>query len=483
MAPCRKKSTSVGRRYKKGTHGKAKEYDYIQDRPTREIGHCNNYTGRAGKALKEMPSTLSTVDTSAPVASTEASAPVASTEAASLGVSSSMFSHQPVDFSKNSSNQPLNFDAYAVNKYGKQRSLPATRKAQQRDVSKITTVINSIGDDRQRALALHKALIHPSTRSVASLAVRKTDGTDTDVANFNTSQIGKVLSRVRPGNGNGNYNKDVAAFSQSLLVGIAPSPAATKTPSKRQQVRSLGLPWGTGWRILKKSMVIRQQAKTDKTIKLAKVRQRKGSTRVTARIIAMVHDFIHKHEFVVDSPIMHDTLKVFDATTGKKTKVLAKLLLQISIRELHNDLVAAAERGDLPELLDSNGRMIISDTRLRSILPPQLRRATQRHKQMCGCEVCLVPRSHQQSLNAFRCRHIRTLQRKADDEFNPRRKQQKKTSVILTKVWCSQKATPGMKNHITPSWRSFVLLSKAVTTTNGVVFFVAARPVQPSQFH
>ena len=53
----------------------------------------------------------------------------------------------------------------------------------------------------------------------------------------------------------------------------------------------------------------------------------------------------------------------------------------------YNDLVEAATEGEMKQLLDKDGKMIVSDTKLQSILPPQLRQATQRHKQMCGCEL------------------------------------------------------------------------------------------------
>jgi hypothetical protein len=55
------------------------------------------------------------------------------------------------------------------------------------------------------------------------------------------------------------------------------------------------------------------------------------------------------------------------------------------------------------------GSCIISDTMLRSLLPPELKPATNRHKQMCGCGNCLTFRSVHGSLNAFRDRHLKSL--------------------------------------------------------------------------
>jgi hypothetical protein len=106
-------------------------------------------------------------------------------------------------------------------------------------------------------------------------------------------------------------------------------------------------------------------------IQLRKVPKRKSALKITREVIATVQCWITEHLMVVDSPISNDTLLIFDETTGKKTKRVGKLLLQIPVRELHNDLVAAAEKGELPGVLDANGRITISDTSLRNILPPQ----------------------------------------------------------------------------------------------------------------
>ena len=84
-------------------------------------------------------------------------------------------------------------------------------------------------------------------------------------------------------------------------------------------------------------------------------------------------------------------------------------MLEIPVRELHNDLVEAANNGDLPEAVDRQGRIIVSDTKLRAILPPELRRATKQHKQMCGCETCYTIKWLHSSLVCFRSRIVATL--------------------------------------------------------------------------
>ena len=74
---------------------------------------------------------------------------------------------------------------------------------------------------------------------------------------------------------------------------------------------------------------------------------------------------------------------------------VSKLLLQISIRELHNDMLLPPDEGGFKEARDETGNVRISDTALRALLPEQARKMTPRHKQMCGCEVCIQIRHHQ----------------------------------------------------------------------------------------
>ena len=52
--------------------------------------------------------------------------------------------------------------------------------------------------------------------------------------------------------------------------------------------------------------------------------------------------------------------------------LVPKLLLQVSVRELHNSLVSDPNDGGLKDARDEYGKSIISDSTLRSLLPPQL---------------------------------------------------------------------------------------------------------------
>jgi hypothetical protein len=67
-----------------------------------------------------------------------------------------------------------------------------------------------------------------------------------------------------------------------------------------------------------------------------------------------------------------------------------KLLLEITVCELHCLMVAKAEVGGLAAAQDDSNQKIISNTMQQKIIKkdlPQVKKATDWHKHMCGCEV------------------------------------------------------------------------------------------------
>ena len=54
-----------------------------------------------------------------------------------------------------------------------------------------------------------------------------------------------------------------------------------------------------------------------------------------------------------------------------------KMLMEISVKYLHNDMIKPFDNGGLDILLDSvTHKLLISDTTLRSFIPPQVRKMT-----------------------------------------------------------------------------------------------------------
>ena len=83
------------------------------------------------------------------------------------------------------------------------------------------------------------------------------------------------------------------------------------------------------------------------------------------------------------------------------------MLLQISVHELHNNLIDTVENGGLECARNSEGKVVVSDTALRYLLPPQLKPMTPLYKQTYSCEMFLLASSMQQSLNAWHLCFVR----------------------------------------------------------------------------
>ena len=88
-----------------------------------------------------------------------------------------------------------------------------------------------------------------------------------------------------------------------------------------------------------------------------------------------------------ESPIAHDTLIFTDKESGVKWRV-PKLLLECSMRQLHNELITSPYDGGLIGARHANtDDVIFSDTMLCSLALPQLRPITDHQKMMCGCAI------------------------------------------------------------------------------------------------
>ena len=79
-------------------------------------------------------------------------------------------------------------------------------------------------------------------------------------------------------------------------------------------------------------------------------------------------------------------------------QLVPKLLLQVSVRELHNSLVSDPNDGGLKDARNEDGKIIISYSILLSLLPPQLKQMSARYKIMCGYECCISAKSIHSSL-------------------------------------------------------------------------------------
>ena len=120
--------------------------------------------------------------------------------------------------------------------------------------------------------------------------------------------------------------------------------------------------------------------------------KRKGHSKINEQIKRNLYAWVTRLPQVVQSPISNYCLKVMlDDQT--EPQLVQKLLLQVSVREPHNSLVSDPNDGGLKDARYEDGKINISDSTLRSLLPPQLKKMSARYKIMCGCECCISAKS------------------------------------------------------------------------------------------
>ena len=102
-----------------------------------------------------------------------------------------------------------------------------------------------------------------------------------------------------------------------------------------------------------------------------------------------------------ESPKSHDNLNITDAESRVKRRV-PEILIKCFTRQLHNKLIASPYCGRLPGARHANKNdLIISDTMICSLAPPQLRPMTDNHKTMRGCAIFNTSKYFQEPLNAW----------------------------------------------------------------------------------
>ena len=72
-------------------------------------------------------------------------------------------------------------------------------------------------------------------------------------------------------------------------------------------------------------------------------------------------------------------------------------------------MVSTQEEGGIKEAIDEDNNIIISDSTLRSIIPPQLKNMYAQYKLICGCECCISSKSIHSSLLSWRDCYLRKL--------------------------------------------------------------------------
>ena len=139
-----------------------------------------------------------------------------------------------------------------------------------------------------------------------------------------------------------------------------------------------------------------------------KVPVKKGHTKITPHVINSVREWVKSHDHVKKSSSSKDSIKV--TVDGSREKVvMPKYYLQIPIRKLHAHMIKPQEEGGLKEVIDDNGKVIVSESSLRKILPRNIKPMSKQKRVLCGCEACITADLLQLSLNAWQQKHLKRL--------------------------------------------------------------------------
>ena len=147
--------------------------------------------------------------------------------------------------------------------------------------------------------------------------------------------------------------------------------------------------------------------------------KRKVHSKINKQIKHNLYAWITRHPQVVQSPISNDCFKVmFDDQT--EPQLVPKLLIQVSVRELHNSLVSDPNDCGLKDAKDEDDNIIISDSTFSSLFPPQFKQISARNKFMCGCECCISYKSIYSSLLSWCDRYLKRLKHKIQNSQSRR---------------------------------------------------------------
>ena len=109
---------------------------------------------------------------------------------------------------------------------------------------------------------------------------------------------------------------------------------------------------------------------------------------------------------------------MFDDQT--EPQLVPKFLPQVSVRELYNSLVSDPNYGGIKDARYGDDNIIISDSTLRSLLPPQLKQMSARYKVMCGCEFFISDKIIHSSLLSWCDGYLKKLKDKIQNSQSRR---------------------------------------------------------------
>ena len=92
------------------------------------------------------------------------------------------------------------------------------------------------------------------------------------------------------------------------------------------------------------------------------------------------------------------------------------MLMDIYVRDIHNDMIKPFKNGGLASVVDYLTQKVpISDITLKSFIPPQVCKMTPKLRQICGCELFIITKDMKIDLNRPITKIVTYLQHKYVD--------------------------------------------------------------------
>jgi hypothetical protein len=118
-------------------------------------------------------------------------------------------------------------------------------------------------------------------------------------------------------------------------------------------------------------------------------------------------------KLVIQNPLKNDVIiqkdrkgKVVYGNDNQPLKI-KKMILMSSYRELHLYMI-----DNYRDMKMDDGKVLFSECTLRKIMPRHIKKAGDRYKQMCGCQVCIIFKDMYSCLRPWRKKFISRLQTK-----------------------------------------------------------------------
>ena len=92
----------------------------------------------------------------------------------------------------------------------------------------------------------------------------------------------------------------------------------------------------------------------------------------------------------------------------------------MSVRELNDSLLIDTNDDSIKDARDEDNNIIISDSTLRSLLPPQSKQMSARYKVMCGCEYFIFSKIIHSSFLSWRDRYLEKIKDKIQNDQSRR---------------------------------------------------------------